>query len=453
MLTPVAIILAGGANRRFWPLTQKSLLSFGNDTLLDRRIDELARAGFSDVILVANPDNADRMREAASRASGRAHVVIQAEPFGMGDAVLQCATLLEGLYASSPVFVNQVHDLVDPAIFRTIRGRLDADDADAFVVGVRLDRYFPGGYLSVSGDLATSVVEKPPPGTEPSNLMKIVADLVREPHALLTALRAVNPNPSDQYEQAWAQLMANRRVRIVSYDGPWVPIKYAWDVLRATALILDGLPAGLERADDVVIHPHATVSGHVRLGRGVKIFAGGAVVGPAIIGDGTIIGNGALVRGSIVGARCIVGFGAEIARSYVGNGCEFHTNYVGDSVLGDDVAFGSGTVTANLRLDERSIRIAVDGSRVDTGMTKIGALIGAHARTGINVSLMPGVRIGSGSAVGPGVHLHRDVPNGRLVTARQDLEDRPNPFTIDGDGRGRFRNAIRNASSAVEKHA
>lgn len=444
MPAPAAIILAGGANRRFWPLTQKSLLRFGDQTLLDRHVAALAAAGVEDVVVLGNPANQATLNELAARPSpARVHVVVQPSPEGMGDAVLQCQPLVERRFADRPLLVSQVHDLVDPALFGDLFARLDEGDADGYVVGVRLTSYFPGGYLRVDGSRAVDVVEKPPPGTEPSDLMKIVADVVRRPADLFAALRAVPPNPADQYEQALARIMAGGRIEVVPYGGPWVPIKYPWDVLRATALLLKGLPGGVTKGEGVFVHPTATVAGSVVLGDGVKLFAGATVNGPAILGAGTIVGNGALIRDSIVGRGCVVGFATEVARSYLGDGCELHTNYVGDSVLGEDVSFGSGTVTANLRLDERNAALEVDGAPVDTGMQKLGALIGPHVRTGINVSLRDGVRIGSNCAVGPGLLLDRDLPDGSFVKLKQELDVRPNRLRIDGSSRAAFRAAVR----------
>lgn len=444
MPSPVVVVLAGGANRRFWPLTQKSLLRFGDQTLLDRHVAALAHAGVEHVVVVGNPDNAATLRElAAGGAAARVHPVVQPSPLGMGHAVLQCQPLVERDFADRPLMVSQVHDLVDPALFPRLLGQLDRRDADGFVVGVRLEKYFPGGYLSVDGSRALTVVEKPPPGSEPSKLMKIVADVIRRPADLFAALREVDPNPSDQYEQALARLMAGGRVEVVPYDGPWVPIKYPWDVLRATALLLKTIPKGITKGEGAFVHSTATVSGDVVLGDGVRIFAGAAVSGPAIVGAGTIVGNGALIRDSIVGRGCVVGFATEVARSYLGEGCELHTNYVGDSVLGEDVSFGSGTVTANLRLDERPPVLEVDGAMVDTAMPKLGAMIGSHVRTGINVSLRDGVRIGSNCAVGPGLLLDRDLADNSFVRLKQELDVRENRLRIDGSSRAGFRAAVR----------
>jgi NDP-sugar pyrophosphorylase family protein len=443
MTHPVAIILAGGANRRFWPLQQKSLLRFGDETILDRHVGALARAGFADVVIVANPANEAAMREIAQRTTTAAvHVVVQPEPLGMGDAVLQCAPLLTGALRDRSILITQTHDLVDPSLFRTLVDRLAGDDADAYVVGVKLTSYFPGGYLVVEDGRAVDVIEKPPPGSEPSDLMKIVDDVIRRPTELLEALRSVDPNPSDHYERALGRLMASGRVRVVDYPGPWVPIKYPWDVLRASELFLRLIPPGGSRGKDVVVHGSAVVTGDVVLGDRVRLLPGATIAGPAIVGAGTLVGNGALIRGSIVGRDCIVGFATEVARSYLGDGCELHTNYVGDSVLAGDVSFGSGTVTANLRLDERNAVLPVDGQPVDTGMSKLGALIGPHVRTGINVSLRDGVRIGSNCAVGPAVMLDRDLPDGSFVKAKQELDVRPNRLTIDRASRDKFHKAL-----------
>jgi acetyltransferase-like isoleucine patch superfamily enzyme len=100
-------------------------------------------------------------------------------------------------------------------------------------------------------------------------------------------------------------------------------------------------------------------------------------------------------------------------------------------------------VTGNLRLGEENVRVAVDGQRVDTGRAKVGAMIGSRVRVGINVSLgQPGVRIGTNCAIGPGVLLMRDLPDGQMVTVKQEHEIRATPFEIDRGSRARFHAAL-----------
>lgn len=79
-----------------------------------------------------------------------------------------------------------------------------------------------------------------------------------------------------------------------------------------------------------------------------------------------------------------------------------HLSYVGDSVIGDHVNFGAGTVTANLRHDNGNVQVVVKGAKVDSGRRKLGAMIGDRAKTGIHTSIYPGRMIFSEAKSMPG---------------------------------------------------
>ena len=131
-----------------------------------------------------------------------------------------------------------------------------------------------------------------------------------------------------------------------------------------------------------------------------------AVVGPnAYLRPYTVVGDGAKV-----GAYCDVKNSTLMERARVP-----HLSYVGDSIVGAGSSLGAGTITANLRFDDASIVSMVKGTRVDTGRRKLGAILGDNVRTGINVSLLPGVKIGSGAWIGPGVTVRRDVVAGARI--------------------------------------
>jgi bifunctional UDP-N-acetylglucosamine pyrophosphorylase/glucosamine-1-phosphate N-acetyltransferase len=123
-----------------------------------------------------------------------------------------------------------------------------------------------------------------------------------------------------------------------------------------------------------------------------------------------------------------------VARSYLGDGVWTHTNYIGDSVIGNDVSFGAGTVTGNLRLDEKEISVTISKKwngktteeKIPTGLTKLGLITGDHTRVGVNTSFMPGVKVGSNSFVGAGITVAQDVPAGSFVTGDWKLKVRPN---------------------------
>jgi acetyltransferase-like isoleucine patch superfamily enzyme len=86
---------------------------------------------------------------------------------------------------------------------------------------------------------------------------------------------------------------------------------------------------------------------------------------------------------------------------------------------------GAGTVTANLRFDNSPIEATVKGERISSGRRKFGAIIGNNVQTGINVSIHPGVVIGSESWIAPGITLQRDVQGKVLKFFFSKLEERP----------------------------
>lgn len=173
------------------------------------------------------------------------------------------------------------------------------------------------------------------------------------------------------------------------------------------------------------IHPSAVIEGHVILEEGVRVMPHATVVGPCYIGKGTIIGNNALVRESIIGEQCVIGFGSEVARSNLHSHVWTHSTYLGDCVIGHNVAFGAGSVSANFRLDEGEI--ASFAEKLNTRRTKLGVIIGDNVRIGVHVSFAPGVKVGSGSFVATATYVSQDVAENRYVHTKEGvLEEREN---------------------------
>ncbi len=82
-----------------------------------------------------------------------------------------------------------------------------------------------------------------------------------------------------------------------------------------------------------------------------------------------------------------------------------HFSYLGDSYVGRWVNIGgAGSVTSNLKNTIGIIRYM----GIDTGMIKLGSIIGDWVKVGINTSIMSGKYIGQGSSV-IGL-IRKDVP-------------------------------------------
>ena len=163
---------------------------------------------------------------------------------------------------------------------------------------------------------------------------------------------------------------------------------------------------------------------------GVKIMDNAVIVGPAYIGKNSVVATNALVRDSHIGENCVIGFGTEIARSHLGNNVWTHTNYIGDSVIGNNVSFGAGTVTGNLRLDEGNIQVNISGEKIDSGMNKFGLVTGDNVRVGINTSFMPGVKIGKNCMIGGGIIVANDVEDNKFVYGKMELVVKDNKIDV-----------------------
>jgi bifunctional N-acetylglucosamine-1-phosphate-uridyltransferase/glucosamine-1-phosphate-acetyltransferase GlmU-like protein len=99
-----------------------------------------------------------------------------------------------------------------------------------------------------------------------------------------------------------------------------------------------------------------------------------------------------------------------------------HLSYVGDSIVGEDCNLGAGTTVANYRFDGKPIKMNVKNQVVDTGRRKLGVVMGDHVKTGINASLMPGIKVGQACWIGPETLIRRDVPSNTRMLLRHEKE-------------------------------
>lgn len=154
------------------------------------------------------------------------------------------------------------------------------------------------------------------------------------------------------------------------------------------------------------------------IGEDVVIEPGAYIQGPCFIGDRCQIRHGAYIRGDVVmGDDCTIGHVTEVKHSILLNGVTAsHFNYIGDSILGNGVQIGAGAKCANLRFDQKPVRVIWENQSVDTGLLKLGALIADRAKVGCNCVLNPGTVLGRGALCFPCLQVHGTVPeNGKFT--------------------------------------
>lgn len=187
------------------------------------------------------------------------------------------------------------------------------------------------------------------------------------------------------------------------FDG----IEYVWEVLDRLEEFLFKNPLG---KIDATIEQGAFLINpeEISIGKGSIVEAGAYIVGPCLIGDHCQIRNGAYLRGHILaGDHCIFGHTTEVKKSIFLSGVKAgHFSYIGDSILGNDVNLGAGTKCANLRLDEKMIRVKKGKEWIETNRRKLGAIVGDGVQTGCNSVLSPGTFMEKKSSCLPCVHVH-----------------------------------------------
>ena len=181
------------------------------------------------------------------------------------------------------------------------------------------------------------------------------------------------------------------------YIPSWTEEDAHWTIF---SLDPGGLYSQIEKIvgtpDGVFIHPSASIGEFV------------TIEGPCFIGQDVEIRHSAFLRGgSWICRGALVGNSTEVKNSILLPEAKApHFNYVGDSILGYNVNLGAGTKLSNVRNDRKGIFVTIeDGSRVDTGLKKMGAIIGDGSQLGCNVVTNPGSLLVPDSMVRPNKNI------------------------------------------------
>lgn len=417
------VLLAAGRSVRMQPISDKNFLKFWGKPLIVHQIESLVAAGFGEILIVGGAHNLNELKKLSRNYGlGKAKVTVREQgdlALGMAGALISAASWIK----DDPFLVVSSNDVVDRSAFDLIRKNIKKDSG--ILLAKKVKDYFPGGYLKIGAkNLIKTIIEKPGEGKEPSKLVNIVMHYHPRPRALIAALEKISSDRDDRYERALQKLFDDGiNYFAVPFEGFWRPVKYPWHVITLMNYFMAKDGKGGAKAE---IAKSAVVRGDVFFEEGVRVLDNAVIQGPAYIGRNSVIATGALVRQSHIGANCVIGFGSEVARSYVGDSVWTHTNYIGDSIIGNDVSFGAGTVTGNLRLDEKNILVQVNGDKIDSGTGKFGLVTGDHIRVGINTSFMPGIKVGANSFVGAGIVVAKDIPECSYVTGDWTLKMKEN---------------------------
>ncbi len=160
----------------------------------------------------------------------------------------------------------------------------------------------------------------------------------------------------------------------------------------------------------------------VLVGREVEIASTATIEPPAIIGHKTVIRPGAYIRGKVItGEGCVLGNSCEYKNCILLDGVQTpHYNYIGDSVLGNKAHTGAGVVCSNLKSDGKPV-VVHGQSSIETGLRKLGGILGDGADVGCGCVLNPGTVIGKSTRVYPLTALRGVYPENAIVKSQSEV--------------------------------
>ncbi len=405
-----AVVLAAGRGERLWPLTEdnpKPLLPLANKSVLERTLAALVSAGVRQVTLVVGFRSEkihDRLGKGKAIGAELKYVK-QKTAKGTADALGTCSNELGG---EESFLVLYGDDYYDASVPRTFLAK--ARRHEGITIGTASVKDASGfGKIRSKRGLVTEIQEK----TSKAEPGQVNAGIYLMDQSIFPAIRKTKQSIRGEFELTdAARILIREGSRVYTQPlGPrkWLGISYPWDMLEAKQWILESEKSVSRGTIERGVH----LSGSVVLEEGSVVKAGSYLEGPVHVGKSCHIGPNSYLRPySTLGDDVKVGAGCEVKNSIVMRNARIpHLSYVGDSILGEACSLGAGTITANLRFDEAEIKSKIRGSWVNSGREKLGAILGDGVRTGINVSIFPGVKVGRGSWIGPGAIVDRDVPS------------------------------------------
>ncbi len=419
-----AIILAAGKGTRLHPLTltrPKHLVPVGGKPIIDHVLAALRQAGITETVIITNylAESLQRYLGDGKNLGMSLEYATQKQLRGTADA----ASYAEA-FVQDDFLLTYGDWLATPDAIRTVLRRHEKEKPTATMGVVAVENPEHYGIIEHSDSYITRIVEKPPKEKASTNLAN-AGIYVLSTH-IFEAIKQTTPSPRGELEitDSFSRLLEQGHKIAAATIPPkeMFDVGLLWDLFDANRWTLEKMEPKIEGN----IEDGARVVGHVMVEEDARIRSGAYVEGPAFIGRASDVGPNCFIRPyTSIGRRVRVGNACEIKNSIVMDKTHIgHLSYVGDSVIGEGCNFGAGTLIANYRFDGESVKMHVKDSVVDTGKRKLGVVVGDDVKTGINASLMPGVKVGNDCWIGPNVVVYRDVPPHTMIILKQEQDQR-----------------------------
>lgn len=194
--------------------------------------------------------------------------------------------------------------------------------------------------------------------------------------------------------------------------------EYVWQALAHLESIVQKMTANQTTILGEVMEGAFVSERPIYIDKDAKIEPGAYILGPAYIGRGAVVRHGAFIRENVIMmAGSVLGHASEAKQSILLPRAHApHFNYIGNSILGSNANIGAGTKLSNLTMISTkdpvtglrpTLKIAIGEIEYDTGLPKLGAILGDDVQTGCNTVLNPGCLVGPRTLIYANVSLRK----------------------------------------------
>lgn len=394
------VVLAAGKGTRLQPLTNtvpKPLLKVQGKAVLEHTLENIQEFISEIIIVVSYMPESFETYFSENWNGIPVKIVKQQEPIGTGNALYSAKDVIQGDW----FYTIYGDDYYGKDLFEGL-----TNQEGAAIIGKETENWQRYGVFAVDEqNQLVSFVEKPQEFI--SNLVNPGCFKLHRSIFDTYANLQASPRGEMEINNMIMDLKKVMPVQIVHSTGLWMSLGYPWDLLDLAEYILSVSSSNIQG----VVENGAVVKGKLQLGEGSVIKAGTYIDGDIYIGKNCSIGPNTYIRKfASIGDNCTIGANTEIKSSIIGDGSKVpHLAYLPDSILGNNVNYAAGSITADLKHDGSNIRSMVNGELVDTGKRKLGTIIGDNAKTGINTTIFPGRKIWNDKVTMPGEIVKEDI--------------------------------------------